>query len=244
MTTGMYANRNKGVTLVELIAAISIASIVAGAIGALVIFCVRMYSNQSMITLVQKEVQTSLNQIVDSAESASWFYLNNETDGSGNVVRTKAVAFGKIVKSDSDSDSKYYYVGELFVAGDEDSSGRFNVYMNRYAEGVMQLAGSDKASYAASAREKLSEAAAGIVGREEYLIGEDASKFIVKIDESCLNTTDSTFSNPISFDINVGYARQAFGGKLVEKEAEDQAMLRNSVKYNIYVGSVSYSLKE
>lgn len=237
---------NRGFSLVELIVAVSIATIVSAAIGALMVTSIRTYSNQNVLTGIQKEIQTTLNQVVDSAESACWFYLDNDYSGA-DPVKTNCVAFGRIAQDESDSE--WYFVGEIFAAGDEDpETNRFNIYMNRYAlGGSLQLSGANKAERVASAVSLLAAEKSTILGdsdNRKYLIGEDATAFLVKINNGNIDSTTKSYVNPLSFDIGIKYQKTGFGARNLEREIHDQAMLRNSLNYNIVIGSDTYELKE
>ena len=229
--------QNKGFSLVELIIAVSVGTIVAGAVGSLIAFSIRMYSNQSMNTIVQKELQMTVNQVVDSAQSASWFAFNNVG------TKTEYVAFGKIITSEDDG--KNYYVGELFASGDDDGSaaGRFNIYMERYSVGALEV--TDEADAKSKLAGKVSS-----IKEEKNLLGKDANKFFIDFAKSSGGTyqnfddTNHTFSNPIGFDFAIGFERTGFGGKEVSKEVKDEVTLRNKIKSNLYLGSQEYLPEE
>lgn len=233
MSTISRSNYNKGFTMVELIAAIGIGVVLASAVAGLIAFSVRMYSNQVKTTEIQKEIQTTLNQIEDSAVSASWFTYKNDAG------KTKYVAFGKIGKKDP-TDTDLYFFGEVFVTG-EVTDGKFNIYMNRYSYPDGGLAVSD----ITNAKSQISSYASGSDWNDEkYLIASDATKF--KVDYRAKPTPSptpiaGTITNPISFDFEIEFVRSGMG-KEIKKSVKDEATLRNHVEGTVSIDGVDYSV--
>lgn len=189
----------------------------------------------------------TVNQIVDSAQSASWFAFEN------NGSKTDYIAFGKIVKTDEDDGSggtvtKQSFVGEVFVAGVDDgsASGRFNIYMDRFAPGVLEVTSESDAKSKIETKVTNMEAEIASGNAEKYLLGEDASTFFIdfakKPDGSYQNFDDTeyTFSNPISFDLDICYERTGFGANTVSREINDEVTLRNRISTSLYLGSQEY----
>ncbi len=83
---------NEGFSLVELIVAISVGVIISGAVASIIMISTRMYSRETTNIAEQYEIQTTLNQTVDSAENAQWVALGPTIDG----VATDYVAFGRL----------------------------------------------------------------------------------------------------------------------------------------------------
>lgn len=244
---------NKGFSLVELIIAISIGTIVAGVVAALLSFSIKMYTKQSMNTAIQRELQMTVNQIVDSAQSASWFYINNSGGNKTQVLALGSIKDCEVTLEGGGTTTKKCFVGELFVAGDDDGSvsGRFNIYMDRYAEGVLEVADeSDALTKLQGKVSDIEDAISGATKGKEYLLGEDAKKFYIDISKNKdgdyinFNTTSKEYQNPISLNLDVIYERSGYGAENVTGEIKDQVMLRNRLKSKVYYGTNPYTMKE
>ena len=93
---GLKSN-NRGLSLVELIVAVSIGAIVAASITALIAFAVRTYHNESVNTSLQYELQTDINQVVDAIMSSSGVVIVN------NDGRTEYAGFGQFKETRNES---------------------------------------------------------------------------------------------------------------------------------------------
>lgn len=237
-----------GFSLVELIVAVAVGSIVAGAIASIIVVSVRMYSKESVNISEQYEIQTTLNQTVDSAESAQWFVMAEDKNiSTGEVINTKYVAFGKL----TGASGSMYFEGEIFTDDfDPDNPGKFNIYMNRYS-GTALLVESE-----ALARSKISAAATAIRGEKKYLLGEGATKYIVTLDtgsnrftdESILLSDGSTakgyYKNPMIFNISIDFEKKTMTGE-IKKHVEDKVTFRNRIDKMLDIeGKGIYILKE
>ncbi len=222
---------NKGLSLVELIVAVAVGSIIAGAIAALIVISVRMYSKESTNIAGQYEIQTTLNQTVDSAESAQWFALGgvNKNVSTGEAICTKYVAFGKL----KGASGSVVFEGEIFATDYASPSSKFNVYMNRYNSltiGNVSDSGTKIAAEAANIKQK------------KYLLGEGATKYVVALDMGANRFVDDTtvtgykgyYENPIIFDIDIKFEKNSMTGK-VNKQARDKVTLRNRIKSPLYI---------
>lgn len=242
----------------ELIVAVAVGSIVAGAIASIIAISVRMYSKESVNVAEQYEIQTTLNQTVDSAESAQWFVLG-EDKASGVVTNTKYVAFGKLTSVSG----TLYFEGELFTDNyDPDNPGKFNIYMNRYS-GTMLPVGTET-----GARTAIESEASSIRGQEKYLLGQGATKYIVSLDTASdriledssavlpIRRTSPTptptptpqpakgyYENPLTFNISIDFAKESMTGE-VTKHVEDRVTLRNRVNKVLDIDGDFYVPKE
>ena len=123
---------DKGLSLVELIVAVSIGAIVAGAVTALMTYAVRSYHNESVNTEMQYELQTNINMMMDDIMGASTFAIV-QNPGSGEP-RTKYALFGNpytdIILDDGTASKGFK--GVIFVSSAADpGSGKFKVFMKR-----------------------------------------------------------------------------------------------------------------
>ena len=240
---------NKGLSLVELIVAISIGVIVSGSIAALITFSIRTYRNESVNTSMQYELQTNLNMMMDEIMGASVFVIKQKnsptpipitdppTDAPGKPY-TEYALFGNVYTPPGSTDKRIK--GVIFVS--EDSTGKFKVYMDRFDVN----APADLESFA--------ELESGISG-EQYLLGENLTQFAIVPDmSSFIDTPDSDdpddstkikheYRNPISFRINLSFERNGWGSKVVKKHVDDTTFLRNKVMDTVYVDGIPYNLK-
>ncbi len=106
---------NKGFTLVELLVALAISSIILTAIGILVTNGVRGYNKQTTMSELQDEANLTMNHIVNAVMEADNIDLVQESSGPNTFVFITNDGNGKVAanKYMYDSDSKTLYVGGL-----------------------------------------------------------------------------------------------------------------------------------
>lgn len=227
---------NEGFSLVELIVAISVGVIISGAVASIIMISTRMYSRETVNIAEQYEIQTTLNQTVDSAENAQWVALGPTTDS----VATKYVAFGKL----TGATGSMTFEGEIFTC-DYDSAhpGKFNVYMDRYGTGSGLSVVSEKDAGTAIA------SAAGSIIDEKYLLGEGATSFVVSFvdaDKKFINSSDAKlsdkttvargfFESPLMVKISMDFEKKSMTGDIT-KHVEDTVTFRNRFKRSVYLG--------
>lgn len=78
-------DNNKGLSLVEIIVAIAIGSIVMTAVMLLVVQGVKSYRTQSTKASLQNDVNIALNQISDNIMEGTCLAISNLTDGEGEI---------------------------------------------------------------------------------------------------------------------------------------------------------------
>ncbi len=226
---------NKGLSLVELIVAISVGVIISGAVASIIVISTRMYSRETTNIAEQYEIQTTLNRTVDSAENAQWFALGSTVDG----VATEYVAFGKL--TGSSSDNTVAFEGEIF-ASDYDSShpGKFNVYMNQYTSAGPLSIGKE-----VQAGDVVRNAAASI-RTEQYLLGEGAVSYVVGFADGDNSFTDSAvakmsdgtvckgfYRNSLMVTVSMDFEKKSMTGD-IKKHVEDTVTFRNRLKRPVY----------
>ena len=227
---------NRGLSLVELIVAISIGVIVSGSIAALMTFAIRMYRNESANVSAQYELQTNVNQIVDTIMGANCYVIKSADSPSPAGRLTDYAAFGSFDGSS--------FSGVVFVPGPEDpaDSDRFNIYMDRgtwpgtsaYAA-VITHVGTINASIGAVPN--------------PYFLGEGSTLFCVEpkiLTESpktYVNITSDGYRNPLSVEVELYFQKDATG-KVVDKHVKDEVLIRNKVSADIYINGTPYSLKD
>ena len=78
-------DNNKGLSLVEIIVAIAIGSIVMTAVMLLVVQGVKSYRTQSTKASLQNDVNIALNQISDNIMEGTCLAISNLTNGEGEI---------------------------------------------------------------------------------------------------------------------------------------------------------------
>lgn len=236
---------NNGLSLVELIVAISMGVIISGAIAALITFAIRMYRNESVNTEMQYELQSNLNMMMDEIMGASVFVIKQNggvtittpPDEPPKTPYTKYALFGNIYTPSGSTDKKIkgvIFVSSDPVAGDED----FKVYMDRFDE-AFPGSYTDLKGFAA--------AKAGISG-VQYLLGENVTQFVIRPQGGLTGAAPYEYTNPIDVGVKLSFAKKGWGEKKYQKHVDDVAYLRNRVTDSIYVdegsGMIEYTLKK
>lgn len=227
-------HNNKGLSLVELIVAISVGVIVASAIAALMTFAIRMYRNESANLSAQYELQTNVNQIMDTIMGANTYVIQSKEAGSTLLCDTHYAAFGKYNGTD--------FEGVIFVAGPENpaGTGRFNIYMDRDKwTGSTALA-------AVSSQVSVIEADM-TSAHSRYLLGEGSTQFriepkiLTESPKTYVNITAAGYKNPLSVEVELNFQKDATG-KVVNRHVKDEALIRNKISTDIYIDGTSYKL--
>lgn len=231
---------NKGLSLVELIIAISIGAIISGTIAALMTFAVRMYRNESANVSTQYELQTNVNQLVDTIKSANCFVIQ-QNDGTDPDLKsdTYYAAFGSF--------SGGNFTGVVFIAGAESpsASGKFNIYMDRGTwAGATAVAAVD--AHVTAIEGDLDDDDAS----KEYLLGMGATQFRIEpvkektpVDASYpyVNISSEGYVNPLSIEVELSFEANAIGRKY-NKHVKDEAMIRNRVSTPVYIDGDGFEL--
>lgn len=236
-------NNNSGFSLAELLVALGIGSIVSTAIASLIVISLRMYNNESVNAGMQYELQTSLNEFVDSIQASQGLILKTETSASTGNNFTSYVAVGHFNKTATagkyDFDGDVYYVDQS-AGFDPYASGTdgFEIYKLHVSPGTVTNADIDNivSSLTLSADKK-------------HLLSKDCTKFLLECKSDCLDATatdpaDYFYVNPLSIDIHLTFQKQVRGGKMVNKNVDDTARIRNKIKVPIIVDSKTYFKKE
>ena len=242
MREGMNSKlNNKGLSLVELIVAISIGVIVSGSIAALITFSIRTYRNESVNTSLQYELQSNINMMMDEIMGASVFVIKQNSpapaitdppaDAPG-VPYTKYALFGNIYTPLGSSDKKIK--GVIFVSDDTPVDGKFKIYMDRFD---VEFPG----SY--TNLNDFAEGMSGISG-VNYLLGENLTQFLIQPTSGLSVSAPYEYTNPINVRVKLSFERNGWGSKIIKKHVDDEAYLRNKVTDTIYVDDNPYSLKK
>lgn len=231
---------NRGLSLVELIVAISIGVIVSGSIAALMIFAIRMYRNESVNTSMQYELQTSINMMMDEIMGAQDLVVE-QNDGASitdvavnasSVPYTKYALLGKFKYDSTDHDKVTGFKGVIFVSGAPGSDGRFKIYMNRIDETVTATA---TTTYATSCYTTVFNKFSA--DPNPYLLAENVTQFVIAPDPDgiSINRTSGKYTNPIPVKVELRFKRTGWGDKSYDKHVDDMTYLRNKVVEKIYL---------
>lgn len=102
---------NRGLSLVELLVALAVGSIVITALGFLLIMGLRMYGRNAAHTEVQNEAQTTMNLIIDTIMESQGICIVNPATG----VDTECVLLGDLLVEESGSSYDVYFRGNAIV---------------------------------------------------------------------------------------------------------------------------------
>lgn len=231
MNNSKYNANNKGLSLVELIIAISIGVIISGAIAAIMSFAIKAYRDSNANVAAQYELQTNINQMMDTIMGANCIIIQSKEADSSLLSDTHYAAFGKFDGSSFD--------GTVFVAGNEfpGGSGRFNIYMTRGTwTGSTALAAITDTTNGPvkTIEEKMS------TEPNPYLLGEGATQFKITMNSGL---ESDGYTNPLSVRLELKFEKDATGHK-IEKRVEDIALIRNKISTDIYIDGTAHSLKK
>ena len=241
---------NRGLSLVELIIAISIGVIVSGTIAALISFSITMYQNESVNTSMQYELQSNINTIMDEIMSSSVFVVE-QNSGADPLAEgepyTKYALFGNPNADITIGGAAAKgFKGVIFVSSSADSEHKFKVYMQRIEEalpagGITAIASSHYSTVS------------GTFATEPnpYLLGENVTQFVIVPDPEnksfvtdLSDPTKNTYKNPIEVKVELKFKDNGWGAKTYEKHVDDITYLRNKATETVYVNSTPYSLKK
>lgn len=256
---------NKGLSLVELIIAISIGVIVAGSIAALMNFAIRIYRNESVNASTQYELQTNINMMMDEVMESSTVVV---VQRGGGEPQTKYAMFGTVTPGDKKSDPVIdpFFKGVIFVPSKANANGRFKLYMKKVESafsGTLQELADDEYDVNFGDFDTDSYDPDDDTERIQYLMGENATQFEVKVDPNggtdgrCLKKNvkkkrdvddpdtweyEYNYVNPIEVGVKLKFEKDGWGGRKFEKQVDEVVYMRNKVRDTIYVDGQSYDL--
>lgn len=229
---------NKGFSLVELIIAVTIGSIVAGSVAALISFSLKVFHNESVNTSMQYEIQTSLNQVMDTIMSSQGMVIgqNSATDVSSGKAYTDYAAFGDFKKQ---GDGTFLFDGVVLVSGPLEDN-KFNIYMDRVTDqaGATELVAVQAA--VTNIKNNFTQ------DPNPYLLGQFAKSFRIEPKKDAsgkyinLYTNaggERVYTNPITIEVELDFEKDGTG-KTIHKHVKDETYMRNTVKTDIYIGVI------
>ena len=225
-------NDNRGLTLVELLVALAVSAVLAGAVTALIGYSVRTYNNENVNTEMQYEIQTNVNQIMDAIMSSSGAVIvqtgtNTDYAGFGKFKETRNAA-GAV--------TNVVFNGTVFVSG---------------TNGELYMGKTPAAGVSADTAALAVQSAAGTIktaaDKKPFLMGRNCKVFKLSVDtdpvtSSCI-VNGNKYTNPLSVDVELEFEKDA-SGRTINKKVTDEAIMRNKVTADIYINGVAYTLKK
>ncbi len=222
---------NRGLTLVELLVTLAVSAVLAGAVAALIGYSINTYNTENVNTEMQYEIQTNVNQIMDAIMSSSGVVI---VQGGSN---TDYAGFGKFEETRvSGAVTNVVFTGTVFVAG---SNGE--LYMAKTP------AGGKSGATAADAVEAAAKTVKDAADKKPYLMGRNCKVFKLSMDtdpatSSCI-VSATQYTNPLAVHVELEFEKDA-AGKKINKRVTDEAIMRNRVTADIYVGGSRFVLKK
>lgn len=221
-------NKNAGFSLVELLVAITIAAVVSGSIGYLLITSLRMYNKETVNVALQQELQITLNQIMDYAMESET--VVSDFDG----VFPDYLALGTFEDKTLHTQIIWKDGNRLFlrktdiddfvvIKTDPNDPQNKTINEEKILDYIPNNEGDSSDLYLLA--EYVKKFDSDVIGISEKMDGEG-------------NHEEYLFENPISINITLEFEKEA---TTAEKRVSDKALLRNRVVNNIYVKNSVYS---
>ena len=218
---------NRGLTLVELLVTIAVSAVLAAAVSIMIGYSVNTYQNESVNTALQTELQTNVNQVMDAIMGSSGAVIKQK-----NATVTEYAGFGKFKETRDPSSgavTNVVFDGTVLVSG---TNGE--IYLAR---------GTESGSTAIVAVEEVVKKITGEgVDKRPYLLGQNATVFKIEADAGCVDESTRTYTNPLTVKVWLEFERIAGGGQTITKTVKDNAVMRNKVTADIYLGTEKYVL--
>lgn len=183
---------NKGVTLVELLVAIAVGSIVMAGIATMIFNSIELYGRTVVSADVQNEAQDTMNLLEDSVLEAKGLEIVQDT---ANEKETQYVLLGEFTEVSS---TQVSYVGRVYQSVYNATKEWYELYVVDYADG--EMVGAAKDVVVADILDDIRN------HKKEYLAGRYLSNFYVSIvGEDTINVTEQTFEEPVLVKIEMGF---------------------------------------
>lgn len=214
---------DRGLSLVELLVAITIGAIVSVSIGSLLVFSLRMYGKQTVDVEMQHEMQTTSNFVIDSIMESDSFIVSKSKD-TQNQERSDVVVLGKFEYSKS-----LLFSGYVFSIDKVDSTTKDGkLYMKKYVSKGLTSACVSSGEIVPD--EIVEELTTGIVAKTN-LLATNVQIFNLSPTEDSVQkvSTPYTYSNPFSVNLDLQFAKNG-GTSDIKKELHDTIAIRNTIK--------------
>lgn len=183
---------NKGVTLVELLVAIAVGSIVMAGIATMIFNSIELYGRTVVSADVQNEAQDTMNLLEDSVLEAKGLEIVQDT---ANAKETQYLFLGEFREV---STTEVSYVGRVYQSIYHTTKEWYELYVVDYAVG--EMTGATKDIVITNISEDINN------HKKEYLAGQYLSSFFVSIAEAeSLQVAENTFTEPVLVKIEMGF---------------------------------------
>jgi prepilin-type N-terminal cleavage/methylation domain-containing protein len=230
---------NNGMTLVELLVALAVSSIILTGLSFMLVSVLKLYARTNANVEAQNESQTALNLVIDSVIGAKgvclqewdWDSDNVDSDKENNIFcillgDLTINADGKSAAFKGDAIMWQPSAKEMYLmsfSGDDESS---NCSFSDKAEAPLKAIENAISKLPANGEERL-----------PYLMAQNVSSFNIVTHDSCFKEESGEyyFENPVVFDISleIEYTYQ-YGKEPITRTIEDSAYIRNHLKY-VYI---------
>lgn len=220
---------NKGITLVELLVALSIGAILLTGLSTMLISSLTMTGKSNITIDLQREAQATINLISDSSMEATGLKIvENSSTG-----QTQIMYLGDFIPYHDGSNDRLRYEGKVILNAENTTDGWRELYVAEYrypGTSEMSVAGAD----VAIARRDLETGilndmtdSGAVVGELKYLLAKHVTEFVVKVDLEGL--TGNEFQGNITLDIGLEF-ENAGGKSVATSKVSKNVQLRNRVE--------------
>lgn len=244
---------NKGMTLVELLVAFAISSIVLTALSYFIFTAIRMYNKNTVSVDLQNEAQTALNQIVDNVMEADGIVLSYDETSK----ETSCLLLGRVLTVTIGGTPVYYYEGNAIVADLTEGELYLASFPNAYQNGALdytEAAGTTEqgityAKMSADSIHALTEEvkAYAYANRQICLMAQNVKQCRIRetdsITEELHPTPGVTGNFPLPFALQIDLAfEKDYGNGMAYRECSDKAVVRSQID-DIYINGIQYMRK-
>lgn len=241
---------NKGMTLMELLVAFAISSIVLTALSYFIFTAIRMYNKNTASVDLQNEAQTALNQIVDNVMEADGIVLSYDETSKA----TECVLLGRMLTAEAGGATVYYYAGNAIVADLTVGELYLASFPNPYVSGALdytEAAGRTEQgiTYAKMSADSVSTLAEEVkeyacANRQICLMAQNVKWCSIretdKMAEKLYGTPGVAGSFPLPFALQIELSfEKDYGNGTAYRACSDKAAVRSRID-NVYINGIQY----
>lgn len=218
---------NKGITLVELLIALAIASVIMTAVSSMILSAVRMYAKGSTNVELQNEAQTTFALLTDSVMEANGLKVVE-----ADTIQTEYALLGEMKEIEIAGIPKIQYLGKIILNYDNPIKGYREIYIASYQEADSVNIGNTQAEVENAIKADVMN------HKERYLLSAYVTRFYMDITDKAAKMEDGTdkfsvvekiFHNPISVEITMEWKKNAGMGDSV-RSVSDRVKIRNKAE--------------
>ena len=247
---------NKGLSLVELLVAISVSMLVLGGFAYMIINVMNMFARTNANVDLQNESQTAMNLVIDNIMDATGVCMIEVPDASVGAAPV-CVLLGDLAISDTDYNS-VSFVGDAVIWDPAKKEMYLKTYRN-ITEGALPISGATSESEAAiKAIEEVRDQVLNLPddSRLQYLMAQYVSGFDVKTadyytfpaseekpdpDNPGSTKTVHYYTAPIVLKMQMNFELEYKAGKIYKREIQEEIAIRNRMPY-LYMQRVGSSM--